>query len=115
MLDLELSSTQKKWATYAITCISVCIVLAFVVFSIKIFGAFLNRYMLVFAPLAIAAILSVMIKPIIDFLSGRLKMSRTLACALTFFFLFLILTGLILLILPKAVNEVIAKVLDIIQ
>ena len=110
MLDLELSSTQKKWATYAITCISVCIVLAFVVFSIKIFGAFLNRYMLVFAPLAIAAILSVMIKPIIDFLSGRLKMSRTLACALTFFFLFLILTGLILLILPKAVNEVIAIV-----
>lgn len=108
MLDLELSSTQKKWATYAITCISVCIVLAFVVFSIKILGAFLNRYILVFAPLAIAAILSVMIKPIIDLLSGGLKMSRTLACALTFALLFIFLSGMVFLILPRAISEVIA-------
>ena len=110
MLDLELSSTQKKWATYAITCISVCIVLAFVVFSIKILGAFLNRYILVFAPLAIAAILSVMIKPIIDLLSGRLKMSRRSACVLTFALLFIFLSGIILLILPRAISEVIAIV-----
>ena len=108
MLDLELSSTQKKWATYAITCISVCIVLAFIVFSIKIFGAFLNRYMLVFAPLAIAAILSVLIKPIIDLLCGKLKFSRTGACALTFIALALGIAGIILLALPRAISEIIA-------
>ncbi len=110
MLDLELSSAQKKWATYAITCLSVCIVLAFIVFSIKIFGSFLNKYILVFAPLAISAILSVTIKPIIDFLSNSLKLSRTYACIITFTILVLFLTILGIIILPKAISQIIALV-----
>lgn len=110
MLDLELSPAQKKWATYAITCMSVCIVLAFIVFSIKIFGSFLNKYILVFAPLAISAILSVIIKPIIDLLSNRLRMSRTYACIATFAVLILVITIIGIIVLPKAISQIIALV-----
>lgn len=108
MLDLELSNSQKKWIGYALTCISVCIVLSFTVFSIKILGSFLNDYILVFAPLTIAAILSVLIKPIIDKMSSILRIPRAFACALTFILLIIALCLIAILLLPKAITQIVA-------
>lgn len=103
-----LSPFQKKTAAFAITCVSVCAILAFAVLVVELFGAFLEKFSLVVWPLATAAILSIIIKPIIDFLSTRLGMSRTSACVATSAALAVVVSAAALLLLPRAVSELIA-------
>lgn len=58
-------------------------------------------------PLATAAILSLIIKPIIDFLSTKLKMSRTLACTLTFALIVAVVSGVLVFVMPRAINQIV--------
>ncbi len=100
-----LSNFQKKTAAIALTCLSTCVIISFIVLVIYLFGAFLDKFSLVVWPLATAAILSIVIKPIIDFLSTRLKMSRTLACSLTFALIVGVCSAVLIFVLPKAVTQ----------
>lgn len=102
----DLSPSQKKTAALALTCVSIFVVLAFAAAAVKLFGIFLNKYILVFAPLVIAAILSVIIKPIIDFLSTRLKISRGVSCAAVFAGIVAAASAAAVLVLPKAAAEI---------
>lgn len=105
-----LSNFQKKTAAIALTCLSTCVIIAFIVLVIFLFGAFLNKFSLVVWPLATAAILSIIIKPIIDFLSTKLRLSRTLACSLTFALIVGIFSAILIFVLPKAVNQTVELV-----
>ena len=102
-----LSSFQKKITDLAITCISICVVVAFAIIFVKFFGLFLNKFSLVVWPLACAAILSIIFKPIIDFLHSKAKMSRVWAAVLTFAIITLVGGAVLVILLPKAVNEIV--------
>ena len=102
-----LSTFQKKITDLAITCVSICVVIAFAIIFVKLFGMFLNKFSLVVWPLACAAILSVIFKPIIDFLHAKAKMSRVWAAILTFAIISLIFGVSLVILLPKAVNEIV--------
>lgn len=105
-----LSNFQKKTAAIALTCLSTCVIISFIVLVVYLFGAFLDKFSLVVWPLATAAILSIVIKPIIDFLSTKLKMSRVAACSLTFALIVGVFSALLIFVVPKAVNQTVELV-----
>ena len=105
-----LSNFQKKTAAIALTCLSTCVIISFIVLVIYLFGAFLDKFSLVVWPLATAAILSIIIKPIIDFLSTKLKMGRVAACSLTFALIVGIFSLVLIFVVPKAVNQTVELV-----
>ena len=103
-----LSTFQKKIAGLAVTCLSLCVILAFAILTVKLFGAFLAKFSLVVWPLVTAAILSIIIKPAIDFLHSRCRMPRAWAAVSAFAAMTLALSVALLVLLPRAAGEIVA-------
>ena len=61
----------------AILCVSVCAIGGFAIAALKIAGAFLDKFGAVVWPLALAVILSFILKPAVDFMAVRLKIGRS--------------------------------------
>ena len=67
-------------AGIAILCVSICAIGGFAIAVFKILGAFLDKFGAVIWPLALAVILSFILKPAVDFMADRLRVGRTAAC-----------------------------------
>lgn len=75
-----LNGFQQKVAGAAILCLSVCAIGGFAIAALKIAGAFLDKFGAVVWPLALAVILSFILKPAVDFMAVKMKVGRTAAC-----------------------------------
>ena len=82
-----LNGFQQKVARIAILCVSICAIGGFAIAVFKILGAFLDKFGAVIWPLALAVILSFILKPAVDFMADRLRVGRTAACWIMMAFL----------------------------
>lgn len=92
----------------AILCVSVCAIGGFAIAALKIAEAFLDKFGAVVWPLALAVILSFILKPAVDFMAVRLKVGRTAACWIMLAALALAAAGCLLAVLPALVSEICA-------
>lgn len=88
-----LNGFQQKVAGIAILCVSICAIGGFAIAVFKILGAFLDKFGAVIWPLALAVILSFILKPAVDFMADRLRVGRTAACWIMMAFLVVVITG----------------------
>lgn len=79
-----LNAFQKKVAGWATTCFSFAVIAAFVVLIFEVLAAFLDKFSSVVWPLALAAILAIILRPAVDFLSKKLHISLCFSTILAF-------------------------------
>lgn len=103
-----LNGFQQKVAGIAILCVSICAIGGFAIAVFKILGAFLDKFGAVIWPLALAVILSFILKPAVDFMADKLKVGRTAACWIMMAFLVVVITGCLVAILPAFISEICA-------
>lgn len=105
-----LNGFQQKVAGIAILCLSICAIGGFAIAVFKILGAFLDKFGAVIWPLALAVILSFILKPAVDFMADRLRVGRTAACWIMMAFLVVVITGGLVAVLPAFISEICAFV-----
>lgn len=103
-----LNGFQQKVAGIAILCVSICAIGGFAIAVFKILGAFLDKFGAVIWPLALAVILSFILKPAVDFMADRLRVGRTAACWIMMAFLVVVITGGLVAVLPAFISEICA-------
>ena len=103
-----LNGFQQKVARIAILCVSICAIGGFAIAVFKILGAFLDKFGAVIWPLALAVILSFILKPAVDFMADKLKVGRTAACWIMMAFLVVVITGCLVAVLPAFISEICA-------
>ena len=103
-----LNGFQQKVAGIAILCVSICAIGGFAIAVFKILGAFLDKFGAVIWPLALAVILSFILKPAVDFMADKLKVWRTAACWIIMAFLVVVITGCLVAVLPAFISEICA-------
>ena len=100
-----LSVFQKKIVGYAITTAAIFVLGAFIVLMLKLFGVFLNTFYYVLLPVAIALIFSYMTEPIVVWLSKKLKVSKSSACAICFAVIFIMLIAVVAFGIPYVASQ----------
>lgn len=108
-----LSSFQKKVSASAITCVSISVIFAFALGSLVLFSKFLNVFSAVVWPLALAAILSIILKPFVGFAVKKLRLSPLWATILVFVLLSLTLLIAAVLAIPAIASQVTGIVSEI--
>lgn len=103
-----LNGFQQKVARIAILCVLICAIGGFAIAVFKILGAFLDKFGAVIWPLALAVILSFILKPAVDFMADKLKVGRTAACWIMMAFLVVVITGCLVAVLPAFISEICA-------
>ena len=103
-----LNGFQQKVAGIAILCVSICAIGGFAIAVFKILGAFLDKFGAVIWPLALAVILSFILKPAVDFIADNLNVGRTAACWIMMAFLVVVITGCLVAVLPAFISEICA-------
>ncbi len=101
-----LGAFQKKIAAIALTCFSFCVIGAFVVIAFALFGAFLDKFGTVIWPLALALIVSFVLKPIAEYISSKFKISPILSCIIIYAFALLGFALFLIFILPKIISDI---------
>lgn len=84
MAMIELGPRQKRATAAAITVLAVTVIVLASAVLLFLVGLFLNKFSSVFLPLALAAILALVINPWFDLLKVRLKLPTPLAIAALF-------------------------------
>jgi len=106
-----LNVIQKKIVSWAIVCIAIVVLFLFSLSIFIMIGRFLSFFSVVFTPLAVSAIITIIFKPIIDFLVNVFKMKPIYAVLAFFIFL----TGAISLILVFALPPAFMQLRELIK
>ena len=100
-----LGAFQKKVAGWAVFCVSIGVIGAFALLALKLLGEFLSEFSTVVWPLAIALIASFMLRPAVDFISRKLKISPGWACLAIFALLCAVVSAAAIFLLPSLVSQ----------
>jgi len=101
-----LTAFQKKVASAAVTCLSICVIVGFAVLILKFLGLFLHVFGTVVWPLAAALILSFMLSPLVRFIAKRLNISAGLACGVVCVAFIALTAAAAVFALPRMADEV---------
>ncbi len=105
-----LNSFQQKVVGAAITCIAITVISAFIILIFNILGVFLAKFDAVIWPLAVAIVLSFMLKPLVEFIAKKLKIGMHWACWVVMICLSIIIILIMMIVLPKLVAEISALI-----
>ena len=78
-MAFELSDRQKSTLATAVTVLSAVVIIAAAAASLWLLGTFLSTFSHVFLPLAVAAVIALILKPFFDWLVEKLRLPRVLA------------------------------------
>ncbi|PWM32912.1 MAG: AI-2E family transporter [Verrucomicrobia bacterium] len=100
-----LNAFQKKVAGWAVACVSVASIGAFAVLAFLVLAAFLNKFSAVVWPLALAAILSILLRPAVNLVERRLKMPPVWAVTVLYFAVAAAALALLAFAIPILIEE----------
>ena len=101
-----LSPFQKKMVSCAITCAAIMFLAFFGVSAFVLSAKFLGKFSSVIWPLATAGIISFILKPIVDGISNRFRISPGIATLAIFTLLVILASAVAMLILPFLAEQV---------
>ncbi|MDA0346476.1 MAG: AI-2E family transporter [Verrucomicrobia bacterium] len=103
-----LTSYQKKIVATAITGLALALILFLVLGIFTTVGRFLSTFSSVIWPVAVATILTLLLKPLVQTFQRWLKLNRVFAIVLLYSLIVLVLLGLALLVVPRLVIQAIS-------
>ncbi|PTX94306.1 AI-2E family transporter [Opitutus sp. ER46] len=100
-----LSETQRRIVGFALTLLALFASLALIVAAFAGFGALLGFFSSVIWPLAVAGVLALILRPVVDWLERRMRLRRLAAVILLYGAVLLLISGALLLILPPLIDQ----------
>lgn len=97
---------QKKVMASALTCLSITAIGAFIVLIFRLLADFLGLFGTVVAPVVVALILSIILSPLVDFVSRKGRVSAAVACAAVCAAAVAAAAGIGEVVVPKAVSQI---------
>lgn len=97
---------QKKVMASALTCLSITAIGAFIVLIFRLLADFLGLFGTVVAPVVVALILSIILSPLVDFVSRKGRVSAAVACAAVCAAAVAAAAGIGAVVVPKAVSQI---------
>jgi predicted PurR-regulated permease PerM len=101
-----LTASQRRAVGFALTLAAVCAALALLIAGGLALGRMISFFSSVLWPLAVAGVLALMLRPIVDLLGARLRLRRITAVVVIYGTALLICSGTLLLLLPPLVDQV---------
>lgn len=102
-----LSDTQRRIAGFALTMLAFVGSTALIIAVFAGLGQLLGFFSSVVWPLAVAGVLALILRPIVDWMESRLRMNRPLAVAVLYIITLLLLAGVLILVLPPLIDQII--------
>ncbi len=100
-----LTKTQRRLGGAAVACLSVAVILLFVLGSFKLVGLFLTTFSGVLWPVIIAVILSLLLEPVCSWIERRLRFPRILAIVTLYLAVLVVCGTLAIILLPVAFHQ----------
>ena len=101
------SEPQRKLVAFALSFSAVALILVLIASCFYIFSRLLSLFSGALWPLATAGILALILRPCVEFLQRRLRLSRVTSVILLFGTFLLCATGVLMLILPPLIGQLI--------
>jgi predicted PurR-regulated permease PerM len=101
-----LTASQRRAVGFALTLAAVCVALALLIAGGLALGRMISFFSSVLWPLAVAGVLALMLRPIVDLLGARLRLQRITAVVVIYGTALLICSSTLLLLLPPLVDQV---------
>lgn len=101
-----LTEGQRKLVGFALALLALLATIALLGLVIWVLGGLVGRFAGVLWPLAVAGILALILRPIVDWLEGKMKLHRLAAVILLFGSFLILAGGLALLIVPPLARQV---------
>ncbi|MEI8090157.1 MAG: AI-2E family transporter [Opitutaceae bacterium] len=101
-----LTASQRRTVGFALSLTAVFSALALVIIAFIALGRMVSFFSGVLWPLAVAGVLALMLRPIVDLIIGWLHLRRTTAVVVIYGTALLICAGTLLLLLPPLVDQV---------
>lgn len=105
-----LSGTQRRLLAFALGLLTVTVIFALLTFVIVVLSRLVGFFSGVLWPLAVAGVLAMILRPVVDLLEKRYQGRRTLAVS----FLYALFILLVAILLVTAIPPLVAQILDFI-
>jgi predicted PurR-regulated permease PerM len=100
-----LSDTQRKVVGGGLTLLAFIGSVALIVFALTMVGRFIAFFSSALWPIAVAAVIALILRPLVDRLEQRLRGRRTAAVILLYGITLLVIAGALVLILPPLIEQ----------
>lgn len=104
--DRLLSSPQRRIAAFALTLLSLVGSAALLIGAFYVFGQLVSFFSGVLWPLAVAGVLALILRPVVELLEARFKLRRLTAVILLYGAFALVVGGILVLLLPPLIDQV---------
>ncbi|MDR1789804.1 MAG: AI-2E family transporter [Opitutaceae bacterium] len=101
-----LSPSQRRLAAFATGFLSLALVAALFIAAFVLFSRLLSHFSGVIWPLAVAGIIALILRPLVDLLETRLRLNRPLAVVILYALFAVAVAGVLFLLIPPLVSEV---------
>ncbi len=100
-----LNASQRRTVGFALTLAAVCGTGALIILSFIVLGRMVGFFSNVLWPLAVAGVLTLILRPVVDLLVRRLKLRRPAAVVFIYGVVALLLGGILFLLLPPLIDQ----------
>lgn len=100
-----LNASQRRTVGFTLTLAAICGAAALIILSFIVLGRLVGFFSSVLWPLAVAGVLALILRPVVDLLVRRLKLRRPTAVVLIYGTVILALGGLLVLLLPPLIDQ----------
>ena len=101
-----LSSGQRRFLGFALGLFAIVATIALIAFVIVVLGQLVGFFSGVLWPLAVAGVLALVLRPVVDLLDKRFKGRRTLAVIVLYAAFLLLVAGFLITIIPPLVAQI---------
>ncbi len=101
-----LSNVQKRLLAFALGLLAVVAIIALLTFVIIVLGELVGFFSGVLWPLAVAGVLALVLRPVVDLLEKRFTGRRTLAVTVLYAVFILFVTALLITAIPPLVDQI---------
>ena len=105
-----LGPTQRRIAAFALTLLAILGSAALLVAAFVVIGQSISFFSSVLWPLATAAVIALIMRPIVDYLQSRLKLRRLTAVIILYGAFLLLFAGLLIVVLPPLIDQTVSFV-----
>jgi predicted PurR-regulated permease PerM len=100
-----LNASQRRTVGFTLTLAAICGAAALIILSFIVLGRLVGFFSSVLWPLAVAGVLTLILRPVVDLLVRRLKLRRPAAVVLIYGIVALLLGGALFLLLPPLIDQ----------
>lgn len=100
-----LTPSQRRIAGFALTLLALLGSAALIVGAVDLLGRLVGYFSGVLWPLAVAGVLALALRPVVELFEKRLRLRRTAAVILLYGIFLLVVAGAVLLVVPPLVNQ----------